>query len=47
MEQILAQLNFSGPQFVFAKFCEVLKNHLTANLILKVISSSGWGHLVR
>ena len=29
--QYLAQLNFSGPEFVFAKF---LNNHLAANLIL-------------
>ena len=26
----MAQLNFSGPEFVFAKFLGVPKNHLAA-----------------
>ena len=29
--KMVAQLNFSGPKFVFAKGWEVLKNHLAAN----------------
>ena len=33
IEKLLAQLNFSGPEFLFAKFREVLKKHLAANLI--------------
>ena len=28
--QKAAQLNFSGPKFVLAKFWKVLKNHLAA-----------------
>ena len=38
----IPQLNFSGPEFVFAKFWEVLKKHLAANLILKGIWVRGW-----
>jgi hypothetical protein len=26
-----AQLNFSGPEFIFAKFWEIKKNHLAGN----------------
>jgi len=29
----LTHLNFIGPEFVFAKFREVHKNHLEANLL--------------
>ena len=37
-----AQLNFSGPEFVIAKFLDVLKIHLAANLILEAIQVRGW-----
>ena len=40
-----AQLNFSGPEFVVAKFWEVLKNHLAANLILEAIQVRDWGKM--
>ena len=40
-----AQLNLSGHEFVFAKFCVVLKNHLAANLILSSIWARGWGKM--
>ena len=35
--QLWAQLNFDGPEFIFAKFWEVLKNHMAAKLILNVM----------
>ena len=40
-----AQLNLRGHEFVFAKFCVVLKNHLAANLILSSIWVRGWGKM--
>ena len=42
----MVQLNFSGPKLVFAKFWEVLKNQLAANLMLKCIWVRGWGKMV-
>ena len=44
-KRLWAQQNFNGPEFVFAKFSEVLKNHLAANLILKLIWVKGWGKM--
>ena len=34
VKAVQAQMNFSNHEFVFDKSWEVLKNHLTANLIL-------------
>ena len=41
----LTQLNFSGPEFVFAKFCEVLRKYMAANFTLKVIWVRGLGKM--
>jgi len=35
----------STPEFVFDKFCQVLKYHLAADLILNSIWVRGWGKM--
>ena len=38
-------INFIGPEFIFAKFCEVLRKYMAANFTLKVIWVRGLGNM--
>jgi hypothetical protein len=42
----MTHLNLSDPEFAFAIFYEVLKNHLATKLILKSMQARGWNKIV-